>query len=120
MLTNMLNYQGYYAEFGYDDSADALHGRVIGLTDVIDFYGRTIDELKDEFRASIDEYVAWCREEGTEPEKTWSGKMTLRPSDEQRRRYAVAAAAQKKSVSAWMLETLDRASDAISCTIAHV
>jgi len=32
----------------------------------------------------------------------------------------VAAAAQKKSVSAWMLETLDRASDAISCTIAHV
>lgn len=120
MLTNMLNYQGYYAEFGYDDSADAFHGRVIGLNDVIDFYGRTIDELKAEFRASIEEYVAWCHEEGAEPEKTWSGKVTLRPSDEQRRRYAVAAAAQKKGVSAWMLETLDHGSEAISSTIAHI
>jgi predicted HicB family RNase H-like nuclease len=120
MLTNMLNYQGYYAEFGYDESADAFHGRVLGLNDVIDFYGRTVDELKAEFRASIDEYVAWCREEGEEPEKAWSGKLTLRPSDEQRRRYFVAAKAQKKSVSAWMLEMLDRASEATIDTIAHI
>lgn len=113
MLTNILNYEGYFAEFGYDESADAFHGRVIGLNDVIDFYGRSVDELKAEFRNSINEYINWCREEGEEPEKTWSGKMTLRPTDAQRRRYLVAAAAQKKSVSAWMLETLDRESAAI-------
>ena len=82
MLNNMLNYKGYYVEFGYDDSADAFHGRVIGLNDVIDFYGRGVDDLKAEFRSSVDEYLDWCREEGTEPEKTWSGKMTLRPSDD--------------------------------------
>ena len=68
MLTNMLNYKGYYAEFGYDDS-DAFHGRVIGINDVVDFYGRTADDLKTEFRTSVDEYLEWCREEGEEPEK---------------------------------------------------
>ncbi|MBF0306759.1 MAG: type II toxin-antitoxin system HicB family antitoxin [Alphaproteobacteria bacterium] len=113
MLTNVLNYQGYYAEFGYDESADAFHGRVIGLNDVIDFYGRTVDELKAAFKASVDDYLDWCREEGEEPEKAWAGKMTLRPSDEQRRRYFVAAAAQKKSLAAWMLDTLDRESAAV-------
>lgn len=113
MLTNILKYDGYCAEFGYDESADAFHARVIGLNDVIDFYGRSIDDLKAEFRNSIDDYVSWCREEGEEPERTWSGKMTLRPTDEQRRRYLVAAAAQKKSVSAWMLETLDKESAAV-------
>ncbi len=120
MLTNILNYKGYYAEFGYDDSADAFHGRVIGLNDVIDFYGRTIDELKAELRTSVDEYIDWCREEGEEPEKAWSGKMTLRPSDEQRRRYFVAAAAQKKSVSAWMLDVLDRESVAVIGAVPRV
>lgn len=120
MLTNILNYRGYYAEFGYDDSADAFHGRIIGLNDVIDFYGRTVDDLKAEFRTSVDEYLEWCRDEGEEPEKTWSGKMTLRPSDEQRRLYVVAAAARKKSVSAWMLEVLDRESAAIVSSVPHL
>jgi predicted HicB family RNase H-like nuclease len=120
MLTNVLNYNGYFAEFGYDDSADSFHGRAIGLNDVIDFYGKTVDELKAEFRTSVDEYIEWCREEGDEPEKTWSGKLTLRPSDEQRRRYTVAAPTRKKSVSAWMLEVLDRESAAVTSTIAHI
>lgn len=56
------------------------------------------------------EYVAWCREEGTDPCKAWSGKMTLRPSDEQRRRFIAAAAAHRKSLPAWMIEALDRKS----------
>jgi predicted HicB family RNase H-like nuclease len=59
-----------------------LHGRVIGINDVVDFYGRTIEELAAEFRISVDEYVEWCLNEGKEPEKTCSGKMTLRPSDQ--------------------------------------
>jgi hypothetical protein len=64
MPANILNYNGYFAEFGYDDSADAFHGRVLGINDVVDFYGRTVDELKTEFRTSVDEYIAWCHGNG--------------------------------------------------------
>ena len=46
MPSNILKHGGYFAEFGYDDSADAFCGRVIGIKDVIDFYGRDVDELK--------------------------------------------------------------------------
>jgi predicted HicB family RNase H-like nuclease len=70
MQANSLKYKDYFAEFGRDESADALHGRVIAINDVIDFYGRTIDELKAEFCTSVDEYVEWCLSEGEGPEKT--------------------------------------------------
>ena len=40
MLTNLLKYKDYYAHIAFDPSADAFHGRVIGIQDVIDFYGR--------------------------------------------------------------------------------
>jgi predicted HicB family RNase H-like nuclease len=120
MIANVLRYGGYYAEFGYDESADAFHGRVIGIGDVVDFYGRTVEELKEEFRNSVDEYVAWCREEGEAPQKAWTGRMTLRPSDEQHRRYLAAAAARRKSVHAWMLETLDRESASITQAVPAV
>jgi len=41
MLTNLLRYKDYYAHIAFDPSADTFHGRVIGIQDAIDFYGRT-------------------------------------------------------------------------------
>lgn len=117
MLNNMLRYGGYIAEIGYDDSADSFHGRVIGMRDVIDFYGRTPEELRKEFAASIEAYLSWCEEEGEKPEKTWLGKLTFRPTEEQRRRFAAAAAARRMSVNAWAMSVLDRESRAVESEI---
>ena len=69
MTSNVMRYKGYVAEIGYDDSADAFHGRVVGVRDVIDFYGRTPEELRAEFKAAVEAYLAWCAEEGHKPEK---------------------------------------------------
>lgn len=112
MLNNVMRFGDYCAEVGFDPSARMLHGRVIGTSAVIDFYGKDYDELEQEFRTSVDDYLDWCRDDGVAPEKTWSGKLTLRASDEQRRRYAVAAALARKSVNAWMVDVLDRESEA--------
>ncbi len=46
MMTNLLKYKDYYARIAFDPSADSFHGRVIGIRDVIDFYGRTPEELR--------------------------------------------------------------------------
>jgi predicted HicB family RNase H-like nuclease len=108
MLTNLLTYKGYYARLTFDPSADAFHGRVIGLQDVIDFYGRTPDELRTEFKNSVEEYLAWCVEEGTQPEKTWLGKLTIRVDEDLRRRLTVVAAAHGESVNAWITALLER------------
>ena len=120
MLNNVLRYKGYVAEIGYDDSADSFHGHVIGTRDVIDFYGRTPDELRKEFKAAIEEYLAWCAEEGAKPEKTWLGKLTFRPTEEQRRRFAATAAARRMSLNAWAMSVLDRESRALEREIPEV
>jgi predicted HicB family RNase H-like nuclease len=67
MLTNILSYKEFHVEIGFDDSADEFHGRVIGIKDFIDFYGKTPADLKQEFQNSINEYLDWCQEEGKEP-----------------------------------------------------
>lgn len=108
MLTNLLRYKDYHARIAYDPSADAFHGRVIAMQDVIDFYGRTPEELREEFKNSVEEYLSWCAEEGTRPEKTWQGKLTIRVDEALRRRLAVVAAAYGESVNAWIADLLDR------------
>jgi len=108
VLTNLLKYKDYYARIAFDPSADAFHGRVIGIQDVIDFYGRTPDQLREEFKHSVEDYVAWCAEEGTKPEKTWLGKLTIRVDEDLRRQLAVVAAASGESVNAWITILLER------------
>ena len=110
MLSNIISYRGYHAEITYDPSADAFHGRVLGMRDVISFYGRAPDDLRDEMKATIEDYTTWCKEGSAKPEKSWGGKLTLRPDEEVRRRVLIAAAARGQSVNAWINQVIDRES----------
>lgn len=108
MLGNVMRYKDYAAQITYDPSADSFHGRVVGMRDVIDFYGRTPEELRGEFANSVEDYIAWCAEEGVEPQKTWSGKLTIRASPQLRTRLVQASAASGRSINTWVTEVLER------------
>ncbi len=86
MLVNLLKYKDYCARIALGPSADAFHGRVLGMRDVIDFYGRTSEELRQELEQSVEDYLEWCAEEGTKPEKTWQGKLNIRVDEDLRHR----------------------------------
>jgi predicted HicB family RNase H-like nuclease len=64
---------------------------VVNTKDVITFQGTSVDSIEAEFRNSIDDYLAWCAEEGEEPERPYSGKFNLRLSPELHREAAIAA-----------------------------
>ena len=87
----MMNYKGFVGSVEYDDENRVFTGTVINTRTVITFHGTSVDELEKEFRASVDDYLAWCREDGVEPEKPYSGKFNVRFSPELHRRAAIGA-----------------------------
>ncbi|MEE9452648.1 MAG: type II toxin-antitoxin system HicB family antitoxin [Gammaproteobacteria bacterium] len=105
---NTMTYDSYKALIEYDDTADMFHGRVLGTRDVIDFYGKTPNELRKEFKHSVEAYFSMCKASDVSPEKRFSGKFTLRPTEEQHRQFAMAAAAAgNKSLNAWAISVLE-------------
>ena len=48
----------------YDDEANNFHGEVINIRDVITFQGKSVDELRKAFEDSVEDYLAFCAEEG--------------------------------------------------------
>ncbi|HLC07280.1 MAG TPA: type II toxin-antitoxin system HicB family antitoxin [Candidatus Babeliales bacterium] len=56
----MMKYKGYFGEVTYDDEAKIFHGEVIGLKNIITFQGKSVNELKQAFQDSINDYLAWC------------------------------------------------------------
>jgi predicted HicB family RNase H-like nuclease len=65
----MMQYKGYTGRVEFDNEAGIFHGEVIGLRDVITSQGRTVDEVRDAFRESVEDDLAFCAKRGEEPEK---------------------------------------------------
>jgi predicted HicB family RNase H-like nuclease len=78
----MMKYKGYIGKVEYDDVNRIFSGSVVNIKSVITFQGNTVDEIETEFRASVDDYLDWCLEDGVEPEKPFSGKFNVRFSPE--------------------------------------
>jgi predicted HicB family RNase H-like nuclease len=93
----MMEYKGYLGTVEYDAQAKIFHGDIINTRDVITFQGTTVKEIERAFKDSINDYVAWCAEEGVEPEKPYSGKFNVRLTPELHRQVAILA--KKKNVS---------------------
>lgn len=105
-MMNVMHYDKYVARIEYDETSDLFHGRVLGIKDVVEFYGATTKDLHQEFKTSIEEYKEMCREDGVATEKPFTGKFTLRVTEEDHRHLALAAELQNKSLNSWASQVL--------------
>ena len=71
----MLNYKGYTGHVEFDDQAGIFHGEVLDLRDVVTFQGKSVDELEQAFKDSVDDYLEFCQERNEEPDRPFSGKL---------------------------------------------
>lgn len=102
----MMEYKGYIGIVNYDSDAKIFHGDVINTRDVITFQGTSVKEIDKAFKDSIDDYTKWCREEGVEPEKPYSGKFNLRISPELHREIAIASSKMNVSLNKFVEKAL--------------
>lgn len=102
----MINYKGYSGTVRFDDEADIFHGEVLGLRDVVTFQGTTVEELKQAFKDSVDDYLDYCAERGEEPDKPFSGKFLMRLDPTLHRRLYELSAEEGTSLNAWLADKL--------------
>lgn len=105
----MMKYKGYTGYVKLDSEAGIFHGEVIDTRDVITFQGKSVAELEKAFKDSIDDYLAFCRERGEEPNKPFSGKFVLRLSPELHHKIYTRAIESGKSINIWVAEVLNKA-----------
>ena len=106
---NTMRHKGYTARVEYDERDNIFVGRVLGIRTMISFHGKTVDQLRKEFRSAVEDYVADCKEQGVQPEKPASGKILLRVPPEVHGAALVAAKASGKSLNQWAAEILQKA-----------
>jgi predicted HicB family RNase H-like nuclease len=102
----MMRYKGYVGVMEVDPDTELIHGRVIGLRDVITFQGDTAAEARQAFQDSVDDYLEWCAAEARPPEKPFSGKLLIRVEPALHRNLAQLAEARSTSINSLVVEAL--------------
>lgn len=106
---DMMEYKGYLAKVEFDNEDNIFHGEVMNLRDVITFQGQTVNELRQTFEESVEDYLEFCAERGEAPEKPFSGKFSVRIDPELHHQISVQAQLHNKSLNRWISDTLEDA-----------
>ncbi len=101
-----MKYKGYEVVVAFDADANVFHGEVINTRDVITFQGKSVAELKKALRDSVEDYLAFCKERGEEPDKPFSGNFIVRIRPDLHRELYTQAKKSGKSLNAFIEERL--------------
>jgi predicted HicB family RNase H-like nuclease len=63
-VKNVMTYKGCMARIEFDPRDNIFVGKLMGIEDSITFHGEAVKELKADFQAGIDHYVADCTVQG--------------------------------------------------------
>ena len=108
MNNQLLKYKNYFGSCDVDIDHGVLHGKVIGINDVVTYEAQTIEELVTEFKNSVDDYLEFCKKLNRKPEKSLSGKLVLRMGADLHRRLTHASELQHKSINQIAIECIEK------------
>lgn len=107
-MKSMLEYKGYHATVLYDADDELFIGEVFGITDSLNFHGSSIDELKEMFANSIDNYLNLCKHLGKTPEKEFKGSFNVRIPVDLHKQIAMLAAQEQITLNQYVVNALNK------------
>ena len=108
-MNSMMKFKGYNAQIVYDAEDDLLVGHIMNINDIISFHGTSVKEIKAAFKEAVDDYLAYCKELGKQPNKPFSGKVMFRIAPEIHAKAALAAQLKGISLNQWAEEVMEKA-----------
>ena len=105
-MSNLLSYKNYNGTVEYSMEDHCLFGKVLGLKSLLSYEGNSVQELEEDFKNVIDEYLQDCEEQKVSPEQPYQGSFNVRISPDLHRTIAIYAFEQGKSLNATVEDAL--------------
>lgn len=107
-MSNLLSYKNYNGTVEYSKEDECLFGKVVGIKSLLSYEGNSVQELEQDFKTVIDEYIKDCEERGVQPEQPYKGTFNVRIRPELHRSIAVYAIEHGKTLNAAVEEAIEK------------
>ena len=102
-----MKYKGYIGSVAYSEKDQVFFGKIEGINGLVNFEGESVKELTDAFHEAVDDYLAYCKEEGIVPDKSYSGVLNVRLTPTVHRQIAILARQTGQTINAFIKEALE-------------
>ena len=106
-MMNTLSYKGYLGTVNFSEKDACFFVKVEGIDGLVNFEGESVRELTDSFHEAVDDYIAYCAEEGIEAHKSYSGLLNIRISPETHSQIAALSKQAGQSINAFIRNALE-------------
>ena len=103
-----MTYKGYLGSVSFSEKDNVLFGKIEGINALVNFEGETVKELKNAFHEAVDDYLAYCDEQGIEPDKSYTGVLNVRLTPAIHRQVAMLARKEGMTLNAFIKEALEQ------------
>jgi predicted HicB family RNase H-like nuclease len=106
----LLSFHPFIVDIGsvnYSDKDQVFFGKIEGINGLVNFEGESVKELTEAFHEAVDDYLAYCEDEGIEPDKSYTGVLNVRLTPAIHRQIAMLALQAGISINAYIKETLE-------------
>jgi predicted HicB family RNase H-like nuclease len=107
-VNNTMRYKGYTAIVHFSAEDECLVGHIAGINDVVGFHGDSVGEVRKAFAESVDFYLTSCAKMRHEPNKPYSGRVTLRLPPDLHAKLVVRAEMNGTSLNNWLVAALNK------------
>ena len=104
---NTMTYKGYLGSVAYSEKDQVFFGKIEGINGLVNFEGESVKELTAAFHEAVDDYLAFCQDEGIEPDKSYTGVLNVRLTPAIHRQIAMLALQAGLSINAYIKEALE-------------
>lgn len=105
---NTLTYKGYIGSVAFSEEDNVFFGKIEGINSLVNFEGESVKELTNSFHEAVEDYLALCRQEKIEPQKSYSGLLSIRISPDTHRQLANMARLKGVSLNAFVKTSLEK------------
>ena len=97
---NTLRYKGFIGSVNFSEEDSVFFGKIEGINGMVNFEGQSVQ--------AVDEYLAYCEEEGVQPHKSYSGSLNVRLTPEIHSHIAMLAQRAGISINAFIKQALEK------------
>lgn len=105
---NTLSYKGFIGSVAFSEKDNVFFGKIEGIDGLVNFEGESVAELTAAFHEAVDDYMAYCQEEGIEPHKSYSGSLNVRLTPDIHSRVACLAKQAGISINAFIRKAVEK------------
>lgn len=108
-MENTMNYKGYIGSVSFSDNDNCFFGKIEGISDLVNYEGESVTELRQAFHDAVDYYLDFCKEHNKEPETSFGNTVNVELAPEIQWKIKQFATKAGISVSAYIRQTLSKA-----------